>query len=337
MKTNLKILFLIVGLLAAPIVSAIDLNINCAPASANPSGLVSCTLDLSSTPTTISEYGFHIDPLTYFTVTSVGGYPTGYTGDYSSTTNNVGVITGDSTTATRLATITLTAGSNPGSEQLTVSAFSMSDYNFAPITVTVLPSNSITAAAPTCTESWSCTAWSACSSSGTQTRTCTDGNNCGTTATKPAESQACTPAPPAPVCGDADDVCASGATQACTTAAGYSGTQSCLSDCTGWGSCSSTQSCGDGTKNGNEQCDGSDVGTASCATQGFTGGTLSCTSSCLFDTSLCTTTTTTQTVGQQVDAVFDNEGISKTAPIAGSWTTKLISRLAALFRSLFGG
>jgi hypothetical protein len=49
-----------------------------------------------------------------------------------------------------------------------------------------------TAAAP-CSESWSCTAWSACSQGGTQTRTCTDQNACGTTTSKPAESQSCTP------------------------------------------------------------------------------------------------------------------------------------------------
>jgi len=42
-----------------------------------------------------------------------------------------------------------------------------------------------------CYESWSCTEWSTCVG-GTQTRTCTDANNCGTTANKPAESQSCT-------------------------------------------------------------------------------------------------------------------------------------------------
>jgi len=42
-----------------------------------------------------------------------------------------------------------------------------------------------------CTESWTCGSWSACNS-GTQTRTCTDSNNCGTTVSKPATSQSCT-------------------------------------------------------------------------------------------------------------------------------------------------
>lgn len=43
---------------------------------------------------------------------------------------------------------------------------------------------------PGCTESWSCSAWSACVSS-SQSRTCTDANACGTTTTKPAEAQSC--------------------------------------------------------------------------------------------------------------------------------------------------
>jgi len=41
-----------------------------------------------------------------------------------------------------------------------------------------------------CTEAWSCTAWSSCSS-GSQARTCNDINRCGTNATKPAETQSC--------------------------------------------------------------------------------------------------------------------------------------------------
>jgi len=42
-----------------------------------------------------------------------------------------------------------------------------------------------------CTESWSCSAWSTCSS-GTQARTCSDAYSCGTTANRPALSQSCT-------------------------------------------------------------------------------------------------------------------------------------------------
>lgn len=43
----------------------------------------------------------------------------------------------------------------------------------------------------TCTPFWSCSTWSVCTG-GTQTRTCTDNNNCGVTTGKPATSQSCT-------------------------------------------------------------------------------------------------------------------------------------------------
>ncbi|MFH1638136.1 MAG: putative Ig domain-containing protein, partial [Candidatus Woesearchaeota archaeon] len=42
----------------------------------------------------------------------------------------------------------------------------------------------------TCEESWSCGGWGECSS-GVQTRSCTDANNCGTTDDMPSESQSC--------------------------------------------------------------------------------------------------------------------------------------------------
>ncbi len=41
-----------------------------------------------------------------------------------------------------------------------------------------------------CFESWSCSAWSDCSG-GIQTRSCSDANACGTTASKPTETQTC--------------------------------------------------------------------------------------------------------------------------------------------------
>jgi PGF-pre-PGF domain-containing protein len=44
---------------------------------------------------------------------------------------------------------------------------------------------------PACTESWQCTDWSTCTNS-KQARTCTDSNSCGTTTSKPSESQSCT-------------------------------------------------------------------------------------------------------------------------------------------------
>ncbi len=49
----------------------------------------------------------------------------------------------------------------------------------------------------TCAESWTCDAWSACENS-QQTRGCVDLNNCGSTKSKPAETQSCTSAAPEP-------------------------------------------------------------------------------------------------------------------------------------------
>ncbi|MFH1585853.1 MAG: DUF4352 domain-containing protein [archaeon] len=45
---------------------------------------------------------------------------------------------------------------------------------------------------PSCNPSWDCSAWSECSPSGSQTRTCTDSNNCGTRTGKPKTYQVCT-------------------------------------------------------------------------------------------------------------------------------------------------
>ena len=45
--------------------------------------------------------------------------------------------------------------------------------------------------AQACVPNWQCSGWSACVS-GQQTKTCTDSNNCGTTANKPSETQTCT-------------------------------------------------------------------------------------------------------------------------------------------------
>ncbi len=67
-------------------------------------------------------------------------------------------------------------------------------------------------ASTACEESWTCSEWSGCSG-GTQTRTCTDDNECGTEEDKPPENQACSTGgtgrtgisePEGPVCGDGE-------------------------------------------------------------------------------------------------------------------------------------
>lgn len=51
--------------------------------------------------------------------------------------------------------------------------------------------------------------------------------------------------------------------------------------------------CGNGVREGAEQCDGADLGGASCNTLGYAGGTLVCdAASCTYDQSLCTSQST---------------------------------------------
>lgn len=53
--------------------------------------------------------------------------------------------------------------------------------------------------------------------------------------------------------------------------------------------CSTTPStCGNGVIDPGEQCDGSDLGGATCESLGFAGGTLACSGACTYDTSGCT-------------------------------------------------
>ncbi len=55
--------------------------------------------------------------------------------------------------------------------------------------------------------------------------------------------------------------------------------------------------CGNDTIDGSEQCDGVDLGGASCVSQGFASGTLSCSVSCTFNTSSCISTPIVQSGG----------------------------------------
>lgn len=50
--------------------------------------------------------------------------------------------------------------------------------------------------------------------------------------------------------------------------------------------------CGNGNKENGEQCDGSDFGAATCPSLGFSGGSLTCSIACDYDTSGCSTQTT---------------------------------------------
>ncbi len=60
----------------------------------------------------------------------------------------------------------------------------------APTPIQAPPVTQTTQTQSSCSENWSCSDWSVCSSD-QQTRTCTDSNDCGTTKSKPTEVQSC--------------------------------------------------------------------------------------------------------------------------------------------------
>ncbi len=63
----------------------------------------------------------------------------------------------------------------------------------------------------------------------------------------------------------------------------------CRSDCAGFDTsgCIRADLCGNGTREGGEQCDGSDFRGATCRSRGFAEGDLACTAQCTFDESRC--------------------------------------------------
>lgn len=79
-------------------------------------------------------------------------------------------------------------------------------------------------------------------------------------------------------CDDANATSGDGCT-GCLVDAGYA--------CTGAPSRCSTI-CGNGQIHGGEQCDGTNLNGQTCASRGFTAGTLRCGGTCAFDTALCT-------------------------------------------------
>jgi len=101
-----------------------------------------------------------------------------------------------------------------------------------------------------------------------------------------------------PVCGDnvaeGAEVCdgtdLSGETCVSQGFAG-GGTLACNGTCTGFDTsgCIGGPVCGNGVIETGEQCDGGNLGGATCTSLGFSGGTLACTGSCTYDTSGCTT------------------------------------------------
>jgi cysteine-rich repeat protein len=72
-------------------------------------------------------------------------------------------------------------------------------------------------------------------------------------------------------CGDSyldsiNEACEIGDSQSCEPGNGYAGEQSCLEDCSAFGSCQAAEFCGDGVMNGQEECDdGGVVGGDGCS------------------------------------------------------------------------
>jgi len=97
------------------------------------------------------------------------------------------------------------------------------------------------------------------------------------------------------VCGDGTlqpgfEVCDPAQTPgavACADALGpaYGGETSCTPECEWEDTCVLT--CGNGSVDGAEPCDGDDLAGATCQSEGFVGGALSCTAACALDTAQC--------------------------------------------------
>ncbi|HRV18850.1 MAG TPA: hypothetical protein P5317_12675, partial [Myxococcota bacterium] len=121
-----------------------------------------------------------------------------------------------------------------------------------------------------------------------------DGGTLTCTADCKFDTSGCTDAPAD--CGngviDAGEQC-DGANlneQTCESQGFDGGTLSCTTTCqfNTTGCTKLPPDCGNGEIDGDEQCDGTNLNSQSCETQGFDGGTLSCTAACQFDTTGCT-------------------------------------------------
>ncbi|RLB46479.1 MAG: hypothetical protein DRJ42_27560 [Deltaproteobacteria bacterium] len=126
---------------------------------------------------------------------------------------------------------------------------------------------------------------------------CTTG--CGSTGTRACSGMCewgmCSP--PVESCSGVDDdcdgvcdngfACCRGTTTPCSALGLGVGTATCPIDCSAWETSNCT-TCGNGSIDTPEECDMADFGTETCTTQGFTGGTLTCTSGCIIDTGMCT-------------------------------------------------
>jgi hypothetical protein len=93
-------------------------------------------------------------------------------------------------------------------------------------------------------------------------------------------------------------------------------------------STSSTKSCGDGTIQSDEQCDGSNLNNQTCKSRGFAGGTLSCNSNCTFNTSGCTLVDNSQAIKKEGEKEKNKGNLTqKSNPASTKRSTSLKSKL----------
>ncbi|HKV10085.1 MAG TPA: proprotein convertase P-domain-containing protein [Thermoanaerobaculia bacterium] len=86
-----------------------------------------------------------------------------------------------------------------------------------------------------------------------------------------------------------------------------------------------TQTCGNNLREGTEVCDGIDLASQSCTTQGFTGGTLSCNGTCsAFVTSACTCTTPAAPTGVTATAASSTQNNVSWTASAGATSYKIL-------------
>ncbi|MBS3061041.1 MAG: right-handed parallel beta-helix repeat-containing protein [Candidatus Diapherotrites archaeon] len=124
---------------------------------------------------------------------------------------------------------------------------------------------------------------------GVSTLSCGDGS-CSGSETCSSCSQDCGVCPVIPVCGnnsrEGSEVCDGSDlnSQTCILKGFVSGTLACLSNCTDFSTsacvAAPTQTCGNNLKEGTEACDGTDLNSQTCITLGYSGGSLSCQTSC---------------------------------------------------------
>lgn len=84
--------------------------------------------------------------------------------------------------------------------------------------------------------------------------------------------------------------------------------------------------CGDGTVEGPEDCEGSQLRGRTCVSLGYVGGSLSCDAACEFDVSACTTTVA------DTATTDDDEITSKTTTDSDSIVSTIIQTVTAPFR-----